>query len=286
MDNLIKREMQEDKKTADSAGDFLSENGFASNGPETSQEDFLKKGISDIEELFGDDAENLFDVTEDDFDAPDPEPDRSGADRPTGERDRAAEDRNDRRAIESAARLFTQTMDMAVSRMCGMISGDDYSMYKLTAQEKSDYTSATTEYMIATGFRPNIHIQFWMLTASMFGASAYKANQSRLAKIRIAETQKQQEVRRVKMDVIREQVRETVENVKSQKLPVRKQYKMNKEGFYLYPETGGGYIKNQEEREKAPDHIIAMSEQLLKDGKSQAEVNELIFEAEKKRINE
>lgn len=86
-----------------------------------------------------------------------------------------------RGVIDAEARMFAGTLDMFTCRICSAISGRPTVEYKMSGSEKDDFSTITAEYMEATGFRVNAHLQFWIALASMSGVRLYQSLMDRKA---------------------------------------------------------------------------------------------------------
>lgn len=182
--------------------------------------------------------------------------------------------------IDAEARMFAGTLDMFTCRICSAISGREAGEYKMSSSEKDDFSTITAEYMEATGFRVNAHLQFWIALASMSGVRLYqslmdrKAEQAEAARLaaakaaRVAAEKKAEQIeaalmsqkttaqassypentqgRSIDLDEVN-----YISSIPANKVKSRAKFNVNSEGFYTHT-AEGVYVKGgTEERPSA-----------------------------------
>lgn len=166
---------------------------------------------------------------------------------------------------KSEARLFTLTLDMGISRLSSVWGGQPAAKYKITKEEKQEYEEILLQYMKETGFRPNIHIQFWLATGAIFGAKLIDANDDR-------QSRKKQSAR------IRKRIDEggNVE-IQAPKVTTRTRFWTDINGYYER-DTNSAYIPQAERVEKPVPELAAIIDRAKKQGHKEGEINRLALE--------
>lgn len=170
--------------------------------------------------------------------------------------------------LNSEANMFIMVLSIFIEKTAAGIAQSEPKKYKVTQAEKDDFKPILIEYMEVTGFRPNIHLQFWMAAIAIFGMKFVEAVQERIAKNKVKKVAPKKSAPNPKTSV-------ESDNVVSM-YKERTRFDVDKDGFYVRDESGN-YVEKVNRREKPTSEILEMVKQYKAAGKSEKEFNAAIL---------
>lgn len=170
--------------------------------------------------------------------------------------------------LNSEASMFIMVLSLFIEKTAAGIAQSEPKKYRVTQMEKEDFKPILIEYMEVTGFRPNIHLQFWMAAIAIFGMKFVEAAQERIAKNRVKKVAPKKSAPNPKTSIESDGVISMYKE--------RTRFDIDKDGLYVRDEAGN-YVEKVNRREKPTPEILEMVKQYKSAGKSEREFNSAIL---------
>lgn len=186
--------------------------------------------------------------------------------KPAKEQVKEEEEEEETNVIQAAeADMFISVTSLFTSRIASAIGQQPPAKYAITKEEKSEFKPILIAYSAATGFKPNIHVEFWLAVIAIYGVKFADAIQDRRDKV-----------------VTRKRIKSNNINVESMGDNLRKKtrtrFEVDVENYYTFTDYNE-YLKKESRTEKPTSEILNIIQICKAKGMSNGEINKAILTA-------
>ncbi len=175
--------------------------------------------------------------------------------------------------LKSEARMSITVLSLFVKKITTAIAqaeGQAAKKYEVTEAEKREFEPVLIEYMEVTGFRPNIHVQFYAALIAIFGVKFFEAYNERIAK------RKARRFVKPASATPNPQTSVVVPESEATIYKERSRFSIDKDGFYERDEAGN-YIEKANRREKPTQEIEAIIREAKSEGLPEKDINKRVL---------